>query len=205
MVLCRSWHWAVEGFGGREEVHHTLTNDKLVRRRTQAHGQAVAAGRVNNANHAPTAAEKVKMKALEGTNSSEAPPAPVMPATLPPLNNARPRHASTMPSGQAGGPPPPQQQGGPQQERPFANAPRYTLSDTPSPPPAGTAVASHPRVAGRPPGRRHETVQHVGGVVGSPAPPVHSYSAPSQAHGPATLAEMGFQVGKAEEKDRVII
>ncbi|KIJ24823.1 hypothetical protein M422DRAFT_274317 [Sphaerobolus stellatus SS14] len=152
--------------------HHTLTNDKLVRRRTQAHGQAVAAGRVNNANHAPTAAEKVKREALKGANSSEA---PVMPATLPPLNNAPPRHASTMPPGQAGGPPPPQQQGGPQQERPFANAPRYTLSDTPSPPPAGAAVASHPsqsgRVAGRPPGRRYETVQHVGGGVGSPAPP----------------------------------
>ncbi|KIJ43483.1 hypothetical protein M422DRAFT_253377, partial [Sphaerobolus stellatus SS14] len=158
-----------------------------------AHGQAVAAGRANNANHAPTAAEKVKMEALKGANSSEAAPAPVMPATLPPLNNAPPRHASTMPPGQAGGPPPPQQQGGPQQERPFVNAPRYTLSDTPSPPPAGAAVASHPsqsgRVAGRPPGRRYET----------------SYSAPPQAHGPATLAEMGFQVGKAEEKDFVII
>ncbi|KIJ24817.1 hypothetical protein M422DRAFT_274308 [Sphaerobolus stellatus SS14] len=166
-----------------------------------AHGQAVAAGRVNNANHAPTAAEKVKMEALKGANSSEA---PVMPATLLPLNNAPPRHASTMPPGQAGGPPPPQQQGGPQQERPFANAPGYTHSDTPSRPPAVAAVASHPsqsgRVAGRPPGRRHETVQHVGGGVGSPAPPpVQSYSAPPQAHGPATLAKMGFQVGKAEE------
>ncbi|KIJ51904.1 hypothetical protein M422DRAFT_244282 [Sphaerobolus stellatus SS14] len=149
-----------------------------------AHGQAVAAGRVNNANHAPTAAEK------------------------PPLNNAPPRHASTMPPGQAGGPPPPQQQKGPQQERPFANAPRYTLSDTLSPPPAGAAVASHPsqsgRVAGGPPGRRHETVQHIGGGVGSPAP-VQSYSAPPQAHGPATFAEMGLQVGQAEEKNCVII
>ncbi|KIJ27329.1 hypothetical protein M422DRAFT_271472 [Sphaerobolus stellatus SS14] len=108
-----------------------------------------------------------------------------------------------MPPGQAGRPPPLQQQGGPQQERPFANAPRYMLSDTPSPP-AGAAVALHPsqsgRVTGRPPGHRHEMVQHVGGSVGSPAP-VQSYSAPPQAHGPAAVAEMGFQVGKAEEKD----
>ncbi|KIJ27324.1 hypothetical protein M422DRAFT_271465 [Sphaerobolus stellatus SS14] len=189
-------HGNTEASARLSALSQAAPNLPLVRRRTQAHGQAVAAGRVNNATHTPAAAEKVKMEALKGANSSEAPPAPVMPATLPPLSNAPPRHASTMPLGQAGGPPPPQQQGGPQQERPLRMR-------------QGAAVASHPsqsgRVACRPPGHRHETVQHVGGGVGSPAPPVQSYSAPPQAHGPAALAEMGFQVGKVEKKDCVII
>ncbi|KIJ42758.1 hypothetical protein M422DRAFT_254224 [Sphaerobolus stellatus SS14] len=96
--------------------HDTLTND--------------------NTKHEPTAAEKVKMEVLEGA-TQKAPSVPPMPATLP-----RQRHASTMPvpppHGQ-GSPAP--SQGGPQQGRPFANAPRYTLPDTPIPPPSGASEA----------------------------------------------------------------
>ncbi|KIJ37935.1 hypothetical protein M422DRAFT_259558 [Sphaerobolus stellatus SS14] len=116
----------------------------------------------------------------------------------------------------------PQQQQGPppEDQRPFANHPRYTLSDTPTPPPQGQGmpgdIPSHSsqsggRLPGRPPGRRHETVQHVGSpspAQSSPPPasarPPPPASAP-QSQGPATFAEMGFQVGKAEEKDCVIM
>ncbi|KIJ22876.1 hypothetical protein M422DRAFT_276644 [Sphaerobolus stellatus SS14] len=145
-----------------------------------------------------------------------------MPTTLPPVQPLAPRysqpphpqpqphpqHANTMPQQQQGPPP--------QDQRPFANHPRYTLSDTPMPPPQGMpgGIPSHPsqsggRLPGRPPGRRHEIVQHVGSP--SPAqsePPASARPPPAsalQSHGPATFAEMGFQVGKAEEKDWVIM
>ncbi|KIJ48128.1 hypothetical protein M422DRAFT_248308 [Sphaerobolus stellatus SS14] len=98
----------------------------------------------NSTKHEPTAAEKVKMEVLEGAARK----------------HRLCRRCLLRFRGRG-------MRGGPQQGRPFANAPRYTLSDTPSPPPSGASGAElhqhpsqsgHGQLAGKPPGRRHEMV-----------------------------------------------
>ena len=207
--------------------HDNITNDKLVRKRTQAFAQAVAAGRVSDANHAPDKADRLKAQMQAQASRPTPPPTvPAIPVYAQPQNQ-----------------PPPTQ---PLNPRHNPNAPRYTLSDSPTPPPHGGAMSVPPpeqqgsgRMPGKPPGRRHETVQHVGSGPSSQQqqqrppsrpqqqqgpppqqqqrpqqgpppqqqqqPPQQQKPSPAQQHQPATFAEMGFQVGKAEEKDCVIM
>ncbi|KIJ38205.1 hypothetical protein M422DRAFT_259109 [Sphaerobolus stellatus SS14] len=115
---------------------------------------------------------------------------------------------------------------GPGQARPYnPSAPRYTLTDSPSPHPSQSPHPSHQssvgggggvtggRQAGKPPGRRHETAAAGMQHVGQQGPPPSSFGGPppvqSPSQGgpppPATFEEIGFAVGKAEEKDCVIM
>ena len=105
--------------------HDDITNDKLVHKRIQAFAQAVTAGRVSDANHAPDKADR--LKAQMRAQASRPTPPPAVPTVLvyaqlqlqsPPMQPLNPRH--------------------------YPNAPRYTLSDSPTPPPHGGATSVPP-------------------------------------------------------------
>ena len=182
--------------------HNQITDAKLVRKHTQAKMSAAAAGR-----HAQT------LSAAQGHG----------------VVGKIQAQASAQPP-----PPPPQQQQRPPQPSHAHSRYSVSLSDSPpapSPPPTRTPPAAGGRAAGRPPGRRQDA--HAGsptpaaqphpaspapGHPGSPAlpPPERRLSPPqgsagppavrkASGTGPATFAEMGFQSGKAEDKECVIM
>lgn len=92
-----------------------------------------------------------------------------------------------------------------QSPRPFANAPRYNLSDpgygsaaSPRPPPQQSSFG--------PPGRRAE---RVGSASAGPPQPAEDRPEPPRADpprkGPQTFAEMGITTTKVEEKECIIM
>ncbi|KIJ30859.1 hypothetical protein M422DRAFT_186581 [Sphaerobolus stellatus SS14] len=269
--------------------HDDITNDKLVRRRTQAKADAIAAGRVSEGRTGggPTPAERVKMEAMKvggalgppaGSSQSsqysqQGPPSQGLPQSPYPSQGPPPSQYPPQVPQQQQQPYPPQQQqqqqpyppqqqqqqpyppqqqqqappqhppshhantlpptpnataplvpggSGPGQARPYnPSAPRYTLTDSPSPHPSQSPHPSHQssvgggggitggRQAGKPPGRRHETA--AAGMQQGPPPSSFGGPPPAQSPSqggpppPATFEEMGFAVGKAEEKDCVIM
>lgn len=232
--------------------HEKITDDRLVRRRSQAKANAEAAGRVGGSNPRADVLGKVKAQAGMPAIGEEPdhPPPPqssYVPPQQPPLRRSPgpavsdatasaphphappPHHAQTL---NAQGQAPPGQH-----PRQFSELKRYTLTDGPPagyappaagqrPPTSGSGIQPT-RAQGRPPGRRHEAGPNGGGAGGQPGtpgpyggPPNQGYPAgtppphpppgePSQppASRPqaTTFAELGFQAGKASEKDCIIM
>ncbi|KAF8522642.1 HCP-like protein [Hysterangium stoloniferum] len=203
--------------------HDKITDDKLIRRRTQARMDAVKQGRVavpagagaGAAGSGDVVVGRIAAQAGAGPGYSNAPGQPQPPAQTqapPPLASYQQQpQQQQLPSRQQqqpqGAPYPPLNASPKARPRPPlehapATATRYSLVDSPSPagtPPPSTGTAAPSglqggRAQGRPPNRRHPSQAR------QPPQPPRQHSS-----GPATFAEMGFQSGKAEEKDCVIM
>lgn len=183
------------------EEHQNLTEVTLVRKRTQAKQRSDAAG------VAPT-----QMSAGQGqriveharnSSTTQAPAVAVAPQGAPspqPAVSPRRRPGDLPPSGTPAGSPSPQGQ----TPRPFANAPRYALSDP------GANSAAGPRPVQQqsnfgPPGRRNDSAgppQALDDYAPQDAPPPQN-NPPRR--GPQTFAEMGITTAKVEEKECIIM
>ncbi|GJJ14818.1 hypothetical protein Clacol_009086 [Clathrus columnatus] len=233
--------------------HEKITDDRLVRRRSQAKATAEAAGRIGTSNGRNDVLSTVRaqsgMPAI-GEEPDQPPPppphhsqpqpqpqqrqplrqspgpipggpAPTSPSHTPAPSHTPPSHAHTL------GPPTGQGAAG-QHPRQFSELKRYTLTDGRpvdyggSPPPqqpyaptSGSGIQPG-RAAGRPPGRRHghengpipaPNQGNTGGAPGiqpvleQPPPPPPA----ARPHAATTFAELGFQAGKAQDKDCIIM
>ncbi|KAI0346356.1 HCP-like protein [Trametopsis cervina] len=190
--------------------HDQLTDSKLVRTRTQAKQRSDATG-----GRRPAVVDGQSARIVENVRktSSMIPPAVSAPsATASPGGSGRyfpsvveepslaqvetPPRTSSNSASPAPGPVPPQ----PQTPRPFANAPRYNLSDP------GAVTTNGPR----PPPSQPQTPFGPPRREGRPTPtqptPTNRPDTPSgPKKGPATFAEMGITTAKVEEKDCVIM
>ena len=199
------------------QEHDTITESKLVRKRTQAKQRSE---RESGGASRPSIEDGRQVVDVIWKNSTarhhahgSGPPAPAAAGStpvLPPVTEQQPPpHAMNMspqvPQAPAQAPPHPQRQ--------FPNQHRYTLVDPGansagvSPPPSRTDLPGYARPAGRAPGQRT-------GSMPSPALPPDmeglgvSQPPPPQrpaAKGPTTFAEMGIQGVKLEEKECVIM
>lgn len=197
------------------QEHDYITEDKLVRKRTQAKQRSDRASADSGMSNArPSIEDSQRVVDLIRKNSetrpiAQAPPmaAPNQPmTTIPETNpaaNVSPRPRPAAPPG-----------------RQFPNQHRYTLVDPGSgpsggsSPPSRTQSPSSARQPGRPPGQRSASGPAPGGM----APPVPNAGGPPEdtpppsrapqrpaAKGPATFAEMGIQGAKLEEKECIIM
>ena len=199
------------------QEHDTITESKLVRKRTQAKQRSE---RESGGAPRPSLEDSRQVVDVIPKNSttrhhahgSGAGGTPILPPVTE-LHQQQPPppvvHAMNMspqvPQGPPQGPPP---------QRQFPNQHRYTLVDPGansagnSPPPSRTDSPGYARPAGRPPGQRT-------GSMPSPAlpPDTEGFGGASQApppqrpaaKGPTTFAEMGIQGVKLEEKECVIM
>jgi hypothetical protein len=188
------------------QEHDTITETKLVRKRTQARERSSVQSRMSaeegrQVMEMARRSSNVRSAQQYSPSQGQAQPA-VVPEGLP----------ATIPQQP---PQPPQQQG----QRQFTNQHRYTLVDpgSGSGPPSRQQSPSQPqpptyaRPAGRPPGQR----QGSGPPQGPPAQgppqggadrvPSPQAARPSGPKAPTTFAEMGIQGAKLEDKDCVIM
>lgn len=195
------------------QEHDTITESKLVRKRTQAKQRSEREGAAPRPSleDSRQVVEVIRKNSVARHNAhgSGAAASP----NLVPVAEQAPPHAM---SPQVQPPPGPGSQAQAQAHRQFPNQHRYTLVDPGagsagnSPPPSRTDSPSYARPAGRPPGQR-------AGSIPSPALPqggpqdqdVDGGSQPPPARaavkGPTTFAEMGIQGVKLEEKECVIM
>jgi len=197
------------------QEHDHITEDKLVRKRTQAKQRserASADSGISNARPSIEDSQRVVdliRKSSETRPITQAPPipAPNQPMSAIPENNAA---ANVSPRIRPAG----------QNPRQFPNQHRYTLVDPGSGPsgnslpPSRTQSPPSARQPGRPPGQRSASGPAPGGVT-SPVPnaggPPEDTPPPSKVpqrpagKGPATFAEMGIQGAKLEEKECIIM
>ncbi|KZS98298.1 HCP-like protein [Sistotremastrum niveocremeum HHB9708] len=189
------------------EEHEAITNNKLVRKRTQARNEAVASGRgaisgpgaeavvnairKNSLHQQPQQPQQVPLP-----QSTYGPPSgPTTPNELPP--------GARRPTLAGNGPPPPVAQPPPQTRPQTQNAPvRHSRGQSlvdPGfvPPPPDSRQSPSNRYRNQSPQSRPSGGPH-------PPRPVHSNSVipiPASTKGPATFQEMGFQSQKMEEKE----
>ena len=193
--------------------HETLTEAKLVRKRTTAKQRSDASGmrsvdipasqsaliveNARNSTQMTQPAVGVSRSSGEGARPRVLGPQGVpyaVPQGTPPSNSTSPRQRP-IDLGQEGGTP------ASQSPRPWANAPRYALTDpgsnsaqNPRPPPQQNNFGP-PRRDGRPgasPGPEQNEVE-----------PPRNTGPPKK--GPQTFAEMGITTAKVEEKECVIM
>lgn len=205
------------------QEHDTITESKLVRKRTQAKQRSEresGASRVS-LEDGRQVVEVIRKNSVARQHGPAGTGAPV----LPPVSEQTPVPSPQVPQGLP--PPAPAQApapgpapgSGPGPARQFPNQHRYTLVDPGSgsggsPPPSRTESPSYARPAGRPPGQRAGSTpmpspaipqgapdagEGLGRGQGSPPP-----GAP-RVKGPTTFAEMGIQGVKLEEKECVIM
>lgn len=205
---------------GRQE-HDTLTENTLVRKRTQAKqrsdqvtgpgqgrygpGQQGAQGRADGRQ----VVELIRKNTLPYPGSGAAAPPP---GSGPPQGQGQGRFPQEQPYQQqqqqnqgvpAARPRPPKEGAA---SRPFPNQNRYTLTDSPTPPPGGggggagrtSSPASRPNggAAGGRPGRVPQA-----DAVEPPRRPAPANAGSSGKPGPTTFAEMGITGAKAEDKE----
>lgn len=202
------------------QEHDTITESKLVRKRTQAKQRSEREGgaarpsmedarqvvdvirNTSIARHHPHGSGGGAAPSLGSVVEQTSTPPHGMNAQVPP------------PGSQAPTPGPPQGQG----PRQFPNQHRYTLVDpgsgsyagNGSPPPGRADAPSYARPAGRPPGQRAGSTP-----MPSPGPLQDQFEdgeslqaqppARQAARGPTTFAEMGIQGAKLEQKECVIM
>lgn len=181
------------------QEHDNITDDKLVRKRTQAKQRSDAQPpppsmpNIQNGHLAPgpgpvrdgkTVVDVIRKQSMAEIPVGQ-PPAPAH--QRPPGRASPPRQGRMTPPRQ-----PQQQQSRPQQQGRLQQRPGYTLTDTPltTPPPGVNPTAAPP--GGRP--------QKPGRIASE----IDTHPKPNKT-GPATFAEMGIQGAKAEENGCVIM
>lgn len=189
------------------QEHDTITEAKLVRKRTQARERSSAQPRMS----AEDGRQVMEMARKSSIQRQQTPPQP--PAHMTSLVDSPP---SAVPQQL-----PPQQQ----PQRQFAGQHRYTLVDpgsgsappsrqqSPSqqPQPQPQPQPAYARAAGRPPGQRQGSgppqgqPPHTQVTPGDRAPTPQGAARPPGPKPPTTFAEMGIQGAKLEEKECVIM
>ncbi|KIK36716.1 hypothetical protein CY34DRAFT_811059 [Suillus luteus UH-Slu-Lm8-n1] len=181
------------------QEHDTITENQLVRKRTQARERSSAQPRMS----AEDGRQVMEMARKSSIVRQQSPPqAPAHMTSL--VENSSP---SAIPQQL-----PPQQQ----PQRQFVGQHRYTLVDPGSgaaPPPPSQQTQPQPayaRAAGRPPGQRQGSgpPQGQAQVQGAPsdrAPTPQGATRPPGSKPPTTFAEMGIQGAKLEEKECIIM
>jgi len=181
------------------QEHDTITEAKLIRKRTQAKQRSDVATGGNPSPLPQTGTNGRQVIEVVRKNSVNYDPGPTQGATAPGLGPIRERRGSASVAVQNSSPGS-DFTGGPQL-RAYPNSHRYTLTDMPSQGPA-SGIGGHAqslgggRPAGRPPASR---LQSSGNLSTEPSP-----SRPSKT-GPTTFAEMGITAAKAEDKECVIM
>ncbi|KAI6043888.1 HCP-like protein [Pisolithus marmoratus] len=192
------------------QEHDHITEDKLVRKRTQAKQRserASADGGFSNPRPSLEDGQRVvdlirrDSIARPAVQDPQSPPAPAqgMPAIRENVTPASVNAGTHLPQG----------------ARQFPNQHRYTLVDPGSaspggPPPPRTQSPTYARPAGRPPAQRTASAPSQGGILqngsegsGGVQPP--SKQRPAAAKGPTTFAEMGIQGARLEGKECMIM
>ncbi|KAI0697009.1 hypothetical protein BC835DRAFT_800284 [Cytidiella melzeri] len=186
--------------------HEQLTDSKLVRTRTQAKQRSDATGARRPVMQQEQGARIVDIVRKNSTmlplsTIASAPPAQAGRQSAPTTQQPQPQQirAPSLPTSPA----PAHSQS--QSPRPFANAPRYNLSDpgsgdgsSPRPLPSQSQPSfGPPRREGRP---------SIDSRPGPASPPSASnISSGPPRKGPATFAEMGITTAKAEDKDCIVM
>ncbi|KAL4079382.1 HCP-like protein [Scleroderma citrinum] len=195
------------------QEHDYITEDKLVRKRTQAKQRSERASADSGVSSMrPSLEDGQRVVDVIRKNSNTRPvaqgppvPAPNQPMSAIPENNTPANASPRVAQAPAPGQPP----------RQFPNQHRYTLVDPgsapgSSSPPSRTQSPPYARQAGRPPGQRSASGPAPGPAPSNAGPP-EDVPPPSRApqrppaRGPSTFAEMGIQGAKLEEKECVIM
>jgi len=188
------------------QEHDTITEAKLIRKRTQAKQRSEDATGGNPSLLPQAGINGPQVIEVVRRNSVNYDRAPVQGATAPNLRPVKERRGSasftvqnSSPGSDSTGSPRlrPTAPGG----RPFPNSHRYTLTDTPSQGPAsGLGGHTQSMGGGRPAGRPPASRPQPSGTLPAESPPVR----PAKT-GPTTFAEMGIVAAKAEDKECVIM